>query len=124
MLTVKRGNLEQIDRVSIQAAEIYIITFGMRSRAIEGVNPTVAAKMMFGDPGIEGIGTQCICALQERKSGSWDDEMNETFLGANRAITINCCELFDSDLITNCAAVASTLINHLFGHTITAGGRS
>jgi hypothetical protein len=53
------------------------------TRAIEGMNPTMATKMMFGDPGIEGIGTQCICALQERKSGGWDDEMNEPFFGTN-----------------------------------------
>jgi hypothetical protein len=78
------------------------------------MNPTVAAKMMFGNLGIEGIGTQCICALQQRKSGGWDDEMNEPFLGTNRAVTINGCELFDLDLITNCTAVTSTLINHLY----------
>jgi hypothetical protein len=124
MLTVKRSNLELIDRVFIQTAEIYIITFRMRSRAIEGMNPTMAAKMMFGDPGIEDICTQRICTLQQRKSGGWDNQMNETFLGANRAVTINGCELFDLDLITNRAAVTSTLINHLFGHIITAGGRS
>jgi hypothetical protein len=116
MLTVERGNLKPIDRVSIQTAKIHIITFGMRSRAIEGVNPTVAAKMMFGNPRVEGIGTQSICTLQQRKSGGGDDEMNETFLGANRAVTINSFESFDLDLIANCATVTAASISHLFGH--------
>jgi hypothetical protein len=115
MLTVKGSNLKLRDRISIQTAEIHIITFWMRSRAIEGMNPTVATKMMLGDTSIEGIGTQCIGSLKESKSRFRNDEMDETFLATNRAITVNCFEVFDLDLIANRTTVTATSISHWFG---------
>ena len=69
MSTIKKSNLELLDRVVIQTAEIDIIPIWMRSRTIEGMNPAMTAKMMFGGTSIEGISTQIGVSLKQSESG-------------------------------------------------------
>jgi hypothetical protein len=75
------------------------------------MNSTMAAKVMFGGACIEGVGTEVVSSLEEGKLRGGNDEMNEAFFGADRAITFSCCVVFDSDAIANFTAVTAAIIS-------------
>ena len=111
MSTIKKSNLELLDRVVIQTAEIDIIPIWMRSRTIEGMNPAMTAKMMFGGTSIEGISTQIGVSLKQSESGCGDDEMDKSFFCADRTITFNCFKFFNFDSVANFATVTAAVIS-------------
>lgn len=91
MGTIEGGNLEGVDRIVIETAEINIITSWMRSRSIKGMNTAVTTKVMFGDASIKRVSTQIVAALKQGKSRCGDDNMEKTFFITNRTITVDCC---------------------------------
>jgi len=64
VLAIKRSNLEPIDRISVQTANVDIKRIRMRSRDVKRMYPTSATKFMLGDTRIKAISRQVIFSTQ------------------------------------------------------------
>ncbi len=71
----------------------------------------MAAKVMFGGTGIEGVSTQIVLSLEQGELGGGNDEMDKAFFAADRTIAFGCFEFFDSDAITNFATMTAAVIS-------------
>jgi hypothetical protein len=106
------------NRIIVQAAEIDIITVGVRSGSIKRVNPAVAAKMVFGSTRVEGVGSERIFALEQLEPRGWYYNVNETFFLADRAITLDRCESFELDAIADGSTVTTACKCSEFWHNL------
>jgi len=56
VLTVKLGDFERIGGIeSVKTSNVDVYSIGIAPRYVERMNSTVLAKMVLGDPGVEGV---------------------------------------------------------------------
>src|SRR2546423_1466024 len=83
---VRGANVVQAHAVETTHVDVDLVR--IRARHVEGVNPAMTAKVMFGDAGIELVSRELFAAPQELEAVAWNDQMKNSLLRADRAVAL------------------------------------
>jgi len=95
---------------SFKAANVDIDLVWVRTWNVVGVNTADRAKVVFGGFGVELVKGYCICGSKQAELPGLNDQMQKSFLGANRTVAINDSVQVGRDLESHPSAMAASLI--------------
>jgi hypothetical protein len=107
---IERPDCETLQIHPFQTAHIDVDFMWVRAGNVIGVDTTDWAKIVFRGLRMKLIQLDCIFRGQQAKPGRFDNEMQEAFFGADRAVAIDHLFEFSRHLEPHSATVTSALV--------------